>query len=90
MHIVSLLVGVHEHLLPREVGEDAQLDLGVVGADQVPTLLGQKGFANPAGKHRANRDVLQVWVAAGEPAGGGDSLVEIGVHPPRFRFHQGG
>ena len=64
MHIVTGLVGLHQHRFAREVGEDAQLNLAVVGTDQLPALLGQEGLANPPGKFRANRDVLQVGIAA--------------------------
>ena len=89
MHIVAVVVGLHQHLFTGEVGEDAQFDLGVVGTEQQPALLGQEGFADPAGELCADRDVLQVGIAAAQPAGGGDGLVEIGVHPAGFRLHQG-
>ena len=90
MHVVTAVVGLHQHRLAGEVGEDAQLDLGVVGAEQQPALLGQEGLADAAGELRAHRDVLQVGVAAAQPARGGDRLVEVGVDPAGFRLHQGG
>ena len=88
MHVVALLVGINQDRFAREVGEDAQLDLGIIGTQQLPALLGQKRLANPARKLGAHGNVLQVWVAAGQAPGGGDRLVEIGVHSAGFSFHQ--
>ena len=88
MHVITGAVGLHQHRLAREVGQDAQLDLGVVGADQRPALLGQEGLADPAAERGSDRNVLQVWIAARQAPGGGDGLVEVGVHPAGFGFHQ--
>ena len=68
--------------------ENAQLDLRIVGTEECPAVLGQKGLANLPGIFRAYRNVLQVGIAAAEPACGGDRLVEIGVNPSGFSFHQ--
>ena len=62
VHVVAVGVGLHQHLLAAEVGEDAQLDLGVVGADQLPALLGQERLADAPAELGADGDVLQVGV----------------------------
>ena len=72
------------------MGEDAQLDLAVVGAKQLPTLLGQEGLADLTAVGRADGDVLEVGIAAGEPSCGGHRLVEVGMYPAGFWFHQQG
>ena len=88
MHVITAAIGLLQHLFAGEVGEDAQLDLGVVSTEQRPAVLGKKGLADAAAVFGANRDVLQVRVAAAQSPGGGDGLVEVGVHTPCFRFHQ--
>ncbi len=63
----------------RHVGQDAQLDLRVVGGEQdgvVADVAGDEGAAHLAAELAAHRDVLQVRVRRREAAGGGDSLVE--------------
>src|SRR5690606_24124056 len=53
-----------EGLLQRsdigDMGEDAQLDLRIVGADQLVARLGDKGFAELAPLLRSNGDVLYI------------------------------
>ena len=72
----------------RIVGQDAQLDLRVVGRQQLPTgRPGDEGRANFAAFLGANRNVLQVRVAGAEPAGGGHDLIERRVHAARFRVN---
>lgn len=68
--------------------ENAQLDLRIVGTEQLPALLGQKGLADSLRKFSANRDVLQIGVAAAEPTCRRDRLVEVGMDPSGFCFHQ--
>ena len=88
MDIIPLVEGLDQHLFTREVGEDAQLDLGIVGADQLPAFLGQEGLADAPTELGADRNVLEVGVAAGEPASGRDGLVEVRMHPAGFRLDQ--
>ena len=69
----------------RIVGQDAQLDLRVVGGEQLPAgLAGDERGADFAAFVGADRDVLQVRVAGAEPAGGGDDLVERRVNAARL------
>ena len=53
-----------------DVGEQAQLDLAVVGRDQHVARVGDEGRADLAAFLGADRDVLQVGIGRGEPAGG--------------------
>ena len=67
---------VAQHLLVGDVGEDPQLDLRVVDADQAVAGLGDEAAADLAAGLGADRDVLEVRVDRGEPAGGGVDLQE--------------
>ena len=63
-----------------QVGHDPHLDLAVVGRQQRGVALADdERLADPAALLGADRDVLQVGVGAGEPAGRRDQLVERGV-----------
>ena len=59
-----------------EVGEDAQLDLRVVGGQQAAAVVGDERLAHLAALGGAHRDVLQVRRLARDAAGGGRDLVE--------------
>ena len=62
-----------------DVGEDAQLDLAVIGIHQHTAGLGDEVGPQLAAQLRADGDVLQVGVVGGETAGAGFGLVEAGV-----------
>ena len=79
---------VDEDRILGEVREHAELDLRVVGRDQDVARIGDEGAADLAAERRADRDVLQVRVAAAQPPGGGDRLVEAGVHAAGLRVHE--
>ena len=51
-----------------DVGQQPQLDLAVVGADQHVARLGDEGLADLAALLGAHRDVLQVGIVGREPA----------------------
>ena len=70
------------------VGEQAELDLAVVGRDQLHALLGDEGGADAAAFLGADRDVLQVRVGGREPAGGGRAERIGGVHPAGLRMDE--
>ena len=57
-----------------------QLDLRIVGAHQQVAVRRDEGPPDGAALRRAERDVLQVGVARGEPPRGRHRLVERGVH----------
>ena len=62
-----------------EVGEQAQLDLRVVGDQEGPAGCGDEGGADLAAELGADGDVLEVGVGGGEAAGGGAGWIEGGV-----------
>ena len=71
-----------EHVLAGDVGQQPQLDLRVVGRDQQVPRLGDEAGADLPPERGPDRDVLEVGVVGGQPAGGGRGLVERGVDPP--------
>ena len=71
----------------RDVGDvrqQPQLDLAVVGADQLVALLRDEGLADAAPFLGTHRDVLQVGIGRGQaPRGGGRHGIGR-MHPPRL------
>ena len=72
-----------------DVGEHAQLDLAVVGRDDLVARLGDEGGADLAPRLGADRDVLQVRFRRGQPAGRRRGERVAGVHPAGLRVHVG-
>ena len=66
-------------LIAGGVGEDAQLDLAVVGVHQHAAGSCHKVGAQLAAQLGADRDVLQVGIVGRKPSGAGFGLVEAGV-----------
>ena len=62
-----------------DVGGQAQLDLAVIGREQHMARLGDEGVADLAPFLGADRDVLQIGIGRGQPAGGGDRQRVAGV-----------
>ena len=89
MNIVPPVVGVQQQGLPTEMGQDPQFNLGIVRTDQLPTRFGKKRLTHLTTEGRADGDVLEVRVAAGETSGGGDRLIEVRMHPAGCGLHQG-
>ena len=68
-----------------DVRQYPQLDLGVVGVDQLAVRpVPVKKARRLAAQLGADRDVLQVGLGGAEPAGAGIGLVEVGVDAPVF------
>ena len=62
MDVLVVLEGVAKNGVARAVGEEAELDLGVVGDEQNPAGIGDEGGADfPAGLG-ADGDILQVGI----------------------------
>ncbi len=74
--VLALHERVDERRVLREVGEDAQLDLAVVGGEEQAPRLGHERLADAPSLRGPDRDVLQVRVGRGEPARRRDGLVE--------------
>src|SRR5262249_47749332 len=77
-----------QRVLAGDVGEDPQLDLVVVGREQAVSAGRDEAGADRAALLGADRDVLEVRVRAGEPAGGGRGLVEGRVEAARVGIDQ--
>ena len=71
---------VDEHRIFRKVREDPELDLRIVRRDQHVPRIGDERAADLAPERRPDGDVLEVGIAAAQPPGGRDRLVEAGVH----------
>ena len=81
VHILAPAEDLLQDILARDMGEQAQLDLGVVGRDELVSFLGDEAGPDLTPQLGANGDVLEVRVVGGQPAGGGCRLVEGGVQP---------
>ena len=79
--VLPTLERLAQDRLAGDVGEDAQLDLAVVGREQPVTLLGDERRADLAAQLGPDRDRLQVRVRRREPPGRRDGLVEGRVEP---------
>ena len=80
MHILAVGKSLCQSSVFREVGHDAQLDLRVVGRNDAGAGRRDEGRTNASPLGRADRNVLQIGVAGGEPAGDGDGLCVAGMH----------
>ena len=76
MHILPRAEGFDESSVLAEVRHQTQLDLRVVGTEEGRPLVGDEGGTDGTPFGSADRDVLDVGVAAGETAGGSDGLIE--------------
>ena len=81
--ILSLLEGLAQPRIAGNMRHHPQFDLGIVGRKDHPSRRGgNKRLADLAPGLAADRNVLQVGVAAGKPPGGGDGLVVGGMQMP--------
>ena len=69
MDVEAVLEGLAQLRDIGDVGEHAQLDLAVVGRDQLVAGIGDEGGADPPAFLGADRDVLQVGLGRREAAG---------------------
>ena len=88
--VVAAAVGLDQQRVGGEVGEQAQLDLRVVGGEQQVAGLGDEGGANLAAQLGADGDVLQVGIDGREASGGRAGHVEGGVQAAGARVEQRG
>ena len=89
MNVLVGQEGFDQQLLVGYMGQDAQFHLAVVGGDELPARRRNKGAADLAADLGADRDVLQVGVAAAQAPRHGAGLVEAGVHAAGLRVDQG-
>ena len=84
MDVLALLEDPLQDILVGDVRKDPQLDLRVVGRDQLRAGLGDEAAADLAAELCADRDVLEIRIRARQPAGGRRSLVEGRVESARL------
>jgi len=82
--------GLDQGAVAGEVGQHPQFDLRVVRRDDAPARRRDEGLPDALPFQGADRDVLQVGVAAGQPPGGRHRLVVGCVHPSRLAADQEG
>ena len=82
--VLPVQEGLLHVFVPGDMGQDAQLDLAVVGVHQHTARLCDEVGPQLAAQLGADGDVLQVGVVGGEPSGTGLGLVEGGVDAPIF------
>ncbi len=88
VHVLPAPEGVDEGLVLREVGQDPELDLAVVGGEEQVPRLRHERLADAPPLRGADRDVLQVRVGGRDAAGGGHRLVERGVDASGLGVHE--
>ena len=72
--------GLNQALIAGEVGHDAHFDLRIICRQQAfRGRLGDKGRPNLVAHLCTDRDVLQIGIGRGQPAGAGARLVESSV-----------
>src|SRR5579884_119564 len=77
-----------QHRVLRHVGQDAQLNLIVIGGEKLISRLGDKRLTDAAAELSLDRNILKVRLFGGEAAGGGDRLIELGVDPAGLGMNQ--
>ena len=82
MDVLALGKGGQQALVTGEVRHDAQLNLGIVRRYQLVASARDEGLPDPASLLVAHRNVLQVGIGRGEPAGCRHRLMIGGMHPP--------
>ena len=75
---------VDEILVVCEDGGKAELKLGVVGGNELPSLWGNEAGADAFAFIGADRDILKIGVFRAQASGGGDVLGESGVDAAVF------
>ena len=81
MDILGSLISLDQALIAGHVGENAQLDLGVVGIQEQESVPRDKDLPDLPSKLHADRNVLEVRLRAGDPACRRDRLVKAAVDP---------
>ena len=85
VNIFVLLERFHQRRLFGEMGEDAQLDLRIVGGHQhVIGFAGDEGETDPPAFVGADRDVLQIRIGHAQSASDRAGLIEAAVDSAGF------
>ena len=81
MDILGGAVGLDQPLVPGHMGQNPQLDLGIVRVNEHAALRRHKYLADLPPQLHAHRDILQVRFCATDSTGGRDGLVKFPVNP---------
>ena len=84
VNILCIPVCLDELLIPGQMRQHAQLDLRIIRIHKHKTGLWQKCLADQSSQFNPHRDVLEIRLRAGNPAGRCDRLVEPAVDPSVF------
>ncbi len=92
--LVVNVVAAHERFGQRfiagQVREHTQLDLRIVRGDQDVAGIGDERAADLATDLRADRNVLQIWIAAAETSGGRHRLADLRMDAAGLGIHERG
>ena len=81
MKILAALEGLLHHRVPRDAGQQPQLDLGVVGVDQQGPFGREEKAAQLAAAFGPHRNILQVRFDGADPPGSRFGLAEDRPNP---------
>src|SRR5690625_1959215 len=81
MDVLPRLERLAQRLILTHRRKNAELNLDVVGRQELPSLPRDERFADLPPLLRSNGDVLQVRVRRRKPSCGGHRLVEARMHP---------
>ena len=63
MNVIAFLKRVKHYFIARDVRQQTQLELRIIGGHQFIARLGNEGAADAAAQFRADRNILQIRVA---------------------------
>ena len=88
VNVVAAAVGLHQQRVFREVGQQAEFDLGVVRGQQHVAGFDREGSANLAAQFGADGNILQIGIGRRQPSRGRAGLSERGVQAAGGRIQQ--
>ena len=91
VNVLLILKGLQHVLFTADLGNEAQLNLRIIRCQKdVVFVAGNKCFTYPRTLFCPDRDILNVRIAAAQPPGGYQSLVEGGMNASAARVDQFG
>ena len=80
VNVFAFLKRFEHHRILRDVGQQTQLELRVVGRNDLVSLLCHERAPNTPSHFTANRNVLKIRIARRKTSGGGNRLVELAMN----------
>ena len=81
MEVLPAEEGIDHSLIPGDMGQQAQLDLAVIGVHQDAPLRCDEHPAHLRTQLLPHRDILEIRFGGREAAGGRYRHLEVGVNP---------